>query len=99
MPSNGRLLNMVLRVLLCNWLLAVVALAAVADPAKPMRIVVLGDSLVAGFQLKTGRLTLADHDRLAGATGLELVERWSTWDRRPWSGSDDYAVSVHRRAS
>jgi SAM-dependent methyltransferase len=58
-----------------------------------------GGLLVAGFQLKTGRLTLADHDRLAGAAGLELVERWSTWDRRPWSESDDYAVSVHRRPS
>src|SRR5262249_50790130 len=52
MPSNGRLLNMVLRVLLCNCLLAVLAVGAEAVPARPIRIVVLGDSLVAGFQLK-----------------------------------------------
>ena len=31
------------------------------------------------------------------AAGLHLAERWSTWDRTPFTGDVDYAVSVHRR--
>jgi SAM-dependent methyltransferase len=54
-----------------------------------------GGLLVAGFQLNTGRLTLDRYDEYAAAAGLELVDRWSTWDREPFVG-DDYAVSVHR---
>jgi SAM-dependent methyltransferase len=57
----------------------------------------LGGLLVAGFQLRDGRLTLVEHDRLAAAAGLELAERWATWDREPWTGDGAYAVSVHRR--
>lgn len=52
--------------------------------------------LVAGFQLNTGRMTLARYDECAAAAGLTLVDRWSTWDGKPFSG-DDYAVSLHRR--
>jgi SAM-dependent methyltransferase len=51
--------------------------------------------LVSGFQLNTGRLTLERYDEYTAAAGLELVQRWSTWDREPFSG-DDYAVSLHR---
>ena len=54
-----------------------------------------GGLLVAGFQLRTGRLTLDRYDELAAAAGLEPVHRWATWDRQPFSGGD-YAVSVHR---
>ncbi len=50
--------------------------------------------LVSGFQLNTGRLTLERYDEYAAAAGLELVHRWSTWDRKPFDG-DDYAVSAH----
>jgi 2-polyprenyl-3-methyl-5-hydroxy-6-metoxy-1,4-benzoquinol methylase len=53
--------------------------------------------LVSGFQLNTGRLTLERYDEYAAAAGLELVHRWSTWDRRPFDG-DDYAVSAHARS-
>ena len=53
--------------------------------------------LVAGFQLMFRHLTLAQYDGLAAAAGLELVERWATWDRRVWRPGGDYAVSVHRR--
>jgi SAM-dependent methyltransferase len=56
-----------------------------------------GGLLVAGFQLRSGGLTLALHDRLAAAAGLELVERWATWDRQPFVEGGGYAVSVHRR--
>jgi len=52
--------------------------------------------LVAGFQLDAGRLDLATYDDHAAAAGLELVERWATWDRQPYAGGP-YAVSVHRR--
>lgn len=57
-----------------------------------------GGALVAGFQLKPDRLSVADYDRYCADAGLVLAERWSTWDRRRWSSSDDYAVSVHRRS-
>ncbi|MGZ8803052.1 MAG: class I SAM-dependent methyltransferase [Mycobacterium sp.] len=54
-----------------------------------------GGLLVAGFQLRAGRLTLDRYDALTAEAGLEPVDRWSTWDRRPFTGGD-YAVSVHR---
>jgi acyl-CoA thioesterase-1 len=75
MPSNGKLLNMVLRVLLCNWLLAALTFAAEAGPARPMRIVVLGDSLVAGFQLKTSDAFPAQLERALKARGhnVEII--------------------------
>jgi SAM-dependent methyltransferase len=53
--------------------------------------------LVAGFQLMPGRLAIDEYDSAAEAADLELVERWSTWDREPWSPHANYAVSVHRR--
>jgi len=56
-----------------------------------------GGLLVAGFQLLPGRLDLAAYDEAATAAGLDLVERWATWDREPLVEGGDYAVSVHRR--
>lgn len=56
-----------------------------------------GGLLVAGFQIRPDRLSLADYDRLADSAELEPVARWATWDREPFTGGD-YAVSVHRRA-
>ena len=58
-----------------------------------------GGALVAGFQIMPGRLTLTTYDRLALAAGLELHERWSTWQRHPWQPGANYAVSVHRNSS
>lgn len=55
-----------------------------------------GGVLVAGFQLD-GRYTLAEWDAGCEEEGLKLVERWSTWDRKPWDEQAGYAVSVHRR--
>jgi SAM-dependent methyltransferase len=55
-----------------------------------------GGLLVAGFQHGGDRLSLADYDMLAAASGLSLVDRWSTWDREPYA-SGDYAVSLHER--
>lgn len=58
-------------------------------------LLVRGGLLVAGFQLRSGRLSLAEYDRLAADAGLSLAHRWATWDREPFAGGD-YAVSVHR---
>jgi SAM-dependent methyltransferase len=55
--------------------------------------------LVAGFSLGRGYPVEA-YDADAAAAGLQLAERFATWDRRPWDDSApgaDYAVSVHRR--
>jgi SAM-dependent methyltransferase len=61
------------------------------------RHLVPGGRLIAGFSLRPGQLTAADHDRLATAAGLSLAERWSTWDRQPWLPAGDYQLSVHRK--
>jgi acyl-CoA thioesterase-1 len=63
--------NMVLRVLLCNWLLAFWVAAAWAAPpaAKPVRIVVFGDSLVAGYRLKSSDAFPAQLERVLKAKG------------------------------
>ena len=52
-------------------------------------------ALVAGFQLGRG-YELAAYDRDCRIAGLELVERWATWDRAPFVSDSAYAVSVHR---
>lgn len=57
-----------------------------------------GGRLVAGFMLREGGLTLARYDALAGAAGLELEDRWATWERDPLARAPTYAVSVHRRS-
>ena len=56
-----------------------------------------GAALVAGFQLRPDRVSVTDYDRHCAAAGLVRAERWSTWDRRPWSEGDDYAVCLHRK--
>jgi len=53
-----------------------------------------GGVLVAGFSLDRG-YAVTDYDLHAASSGLVLVERFATWDRRPFDGGD-YAVSVHR---
>lgn len=51
--------------------------------------------LVAGFQLDD-RYALEEWDEACGHAGLELAERWATWDREPFVPGAAYAVSVHR---
>ena len=70
--------------------------AEAAVVANMARHLAAGGRLVAGFQLGLTPLTLADYDRFAAASGLELEHRWSTWDREPYDGGN-YAVTVHRR--
>jgi acyl-CoA thioesterase-1 len=78
LPPNPTPANMVSRVLLRNWRLAslaallIVAFSAeaVAQPkAGPLRIVVFGDSLVAGFQLKAADAFPAQLERALKARG------------------------------
>ncbi len=59
-----------------------------------------GGYLIAGFQLQRDdgrRVSLSDWDTWTSAAGLALVERFATWDEDPFTPTDDYAVSVHRR--
>lgn len=56
-----------------------------------------GGVLVAGFQLGRG-YPIETYDLHCAAAGLELAERFGTWDRAPFRGGD-YAVSVHRVVS
>ena len=65
--------------------------------ASLARHLVPGGLLVAGFQLGPGRLPLAEYDEHAGAAGLTLADRWSTWEREPFAAGGVYAVSVHAR--
>ncbi len=65
--------------------------------ANAARWLAPGGRLVAGYSLRPGGLQPSGHDAHATAAGLELEDRWSTWDRRPAAPGDAYAVSVHRR--
>lgn len=56
-----------------------------------------GGLLVAGFQLLRGGLSLRQYDAYTVQAGLELHQRWATWDCKPWTATSDYSVSVHRR--
>lgn len=55
-----------------------------------------GGRLVSGFQLDRG-YDLERYDTDCTAAGLEIVERFSTWDGDPLMGRGNYAVSVHQR--
>ena len=55
--------------------------------------------LVAGFQRRDGWPEVDDYDHWCADAGLELEDRWSTWDRAPYVAGGPYAVSVHRRRS
>jgi predicted TPR repeat methyltransferase len=59
------------------------------------RHVVPDGPVVAGFGLDRG-YALAQFDRDAGAAGLQVEQRFSTWDLRPWAQDNDYAVTVLR---
>ena len=64
-------------------------LRAMADSLEPHGIV------VAGFQLRGDRISLADYDRAASLAGLELLDRYATWQGEPYE-QGEYAVSVHQ---
>lgn len=49
--------------------------------------------LVVGFGLDRG-WTLGDFERDAGAAGLRIEQRWSTWDLRPFTDEAGFLVAV-----
>ena len=51
--------------------------------------------LLAGFALDRG-IGLDRYDDVATAAGLVLEQRFATWEGAPFTGSETYAVSVHR---
>ncbi len=53
--------------------------------------------LITGYSLRPGGFGPLQHDTLAAQAGLVLQDRWSTWDKAPFSPDDRYAVAVHRR--
>ena len=53
--------------------------------------------LITGYALRPGGFGPHQHDTLAATAGLVLQDRWSTWDKAPFSPGDRYAVAVHRR--
>lgn len=57
----------------------------------------VGGLFVAGFQLRPGGLSTAAYDAMCEAAGLNLVDRWSTWDQDRFVRGGDYQVSVHRK--
>ena len=60
-----------------------------------------GGVLIAGFQNdRMGReYPVSDYDVALIAAGHDVVERFSTWDREPWTEESNYAVTVSRRRS
>jgi SAM-dependent methyltransferase len=55
-----------------------------------------GGHVITGFSLRPGGYDLERLDGDAHAAGLDLAERFATWDRDPYVGGD-YAVSVFTR--
>ena len=66
--------------------------ALVAGCARHLRA---DGRLISGFSLGRG-YEVVELDAHAAAAGLELEDRWSTWDRTPFGDDADYVVSVHR---
>lgn len=58
-----------------------------------------GGLLLAGFEVRPAGYQPRHLDADATSADLELVHRWSTWDRQPWQTNGRYQVSVHRRPS
>ena len=56
-----------------------------------------GGLLVSGYSIYPGGFDPRQHDAMAVRAGLVLRDRWSTWDRAPFSADDRYAVAVHVR--
>src|SRR4026209_718347 len=100
-PLMAALANMVFRVLLCDWLIAALAFAATADPAnQPLRIVVLGDSLVAGFGIRPSEAFPAQLERALKERGhaVEVINAGVSGDTTA-GGLDRGAWAVAERAA
>jgi SAM-dependent methyltransferase len=76
--------------LFCDHGVRAAIVANLADHLLP------GGLLMAGFGLerRADAITLDEYDAAADGAGLQLVERFATWEREPFAGGN-YAVSVH----
>lgn len=96
-PFHASLPKMVARMLLCNWLIAALIMAAptASAAAEPMRIVVLGDSLVAGFNIRQSEAFPAQLERALKARGhaVEVINAGVSGDTTA-AGLDRVAWSV-----
>lgn len=72
MGARARLVNNLLALLLSVGLLGFAAAALAQAPARPLRIVALGDSLSAGFGLKPGEAFPDQLQRLLAAKGHQV---------------------------
>ena len=89
-------------VLLAGNVIPLLAPGTCADAVHALvRLLVPGGLLVAGFGLDDAHLPpgcpvtpLAEYDDAANSAGLELVQRFGTWDREPFETGGGYAVSV-----
>jgi SAM-dependent methyltransferase len=83
-----------------NVLIFVEAGTEAAVVARAAAHLAPGGSFVTGFSLRPGGYDLVRLDADAATAGLELAERWATWDRQPWQlggvPGSAYAVSVFR---
>jgi SAM-dependent methyltransferase len=84
-------------VLAGNVLVFVAPGTEAAAIARCAALLAPGGVLVAGFQLRRSGYGVDALDADADAAGLVLRDRWSTWDRQPWSADGHYQVSVHVR--
>jgi SAM-dependent methyltransferase len=59
-----------------------------------------GGRLLTGYYIKPGPGAFGPGhlDELATGAGLALQDRWSTWDKTPFTPGDSYTVAVHMRA-
>ena len=53
-----------------------------------------GGLLIAGFQVRRGRLGIEEYDEHCAAAGLALVAHYATWQADPLGPSPDYVVAV-----
>lgn len=67
---------------------------AVANMADHVRA---GGFLVDGHSIKPTETQVSDYDQWAAKDGLQLVGRWSTWQRDPFDETSVFAVSVFRK--
>jgi 2-polyprenyl-3-methyl-5-hydroxy-6-metoxy-1,4-benzoquinol methylase len=59
--------------------------------------VAVGGRVISGFQRRAEQYWVDDYDEHARAVGLELEDRFSSWDRDLFTESSEYVVNVHIR--
>ncbi len=58
-----------------------------------------GGLLICGHSVRPDGCAPGQLDEWATEAGLELVERWATWQRARFDAASDYSLSIHRKGS